>query len=134
MIKNGADPYVLIKPPEGFPGKLYHKIYCYEHHANFWLAYGIIPGSKEIVHHKNEIKTDNRPENLELKLRAEHSREHRLEFAKTLAPEHGTLKQYRRNCRCLLCSKANADYSRFWKYKLGLRKQGRSPGRPKRVI
>lgn len=32
--------------------------------------------SDEIVHHKNENKRDNRPENLELMSRAEHARHH----------------------------------------------------------
>lgn len=34
-------------------------------------------GSDEIVHHRNENKRDNRPDNLELMTRAEHINEHR---------------------------------------------------------
>lgn len=50
--------------------------YAYEHLV-IWCAAGLArPTSGQLIHHKNENKTDNRIENLELKRRPEHSAGH----------------------------------------------------------
>lgn len=53
-------------------------LYVLEHRVVAALARGIPIGRDEVVHHKNGVKTDNRPENLEVVPRAGHSKEHRL--------------------------------------------------------
>lgn len=73
-MKNG--PYILVKAPSTYPGKKYRGKYCYEHHLVYWQNTGLVPGAGQVVHHLNEIKTDNRFENLDLKALSDHVSEH----------------------------------------------------------
>lgn len=69
--------YILVKVGRGHPLALANG-YAYEHRLVAQEAMGrpLAPG--EEVHHKNGVKSDNRPENLEVKSgRAEHAMEHR---------------------------------------------------------
>lgn len=50
--------------------------YAYEHVLVWWQSGGKMPAANEVIHHRNEDKTDNRLENLELKTRVEHSVHH----------------------------------------------------------
>lgn len=50
--------------------------YAYEHLIVWVSAGNLLPRAGEVLHHKDEDKTNNRIENLELKTRQEHSREH----------------------------------------------------------
>lgn len=53
--------------------------YAYEHLV-VWLAAGNpMPKNDELLHHKNEIKSDNRIENLELVTRSHHATHHNAE-------------------------------------------------------
>ena len=74
-MKNGK--YILVKAPEGYPGKLYRNKYCYEHHLNYWLHYKVLPKYDEIIHHKDENTHNNIIENLILLKREQHSKDHR---------------------------------------------------------
>ena len=58
-MKNGK--YTLVTPPEDYPGKRYRGKYAYEHRVIFWQKNGYLP---EIVHHDNDSKRDNAPDNL----------------------------------------------------------------------
>lgn len=68
--------YIMVVAPPDFPGKKYRNRYCYEHHLVYWQSYGVVANSNEIIHHKDENKHNNSPENLELKTRSAHATEH----------------------------------------------------------
>lgn len=82
-MKNG--PYILLKAPDKYPGKKYRGKYAYEHQIIFWLNTGIIPPKGYHVHHKNEIKTDNRFDNLEIISRSTHTYTHKKIGTDTVA-------------------------------------------------
>lgn len=47
-------------------------------HVVVFLETGKVVNTDEIVHHKNENKSDDRPENLEVMLRSDHQRTHAI--------------------------------------------------------
>ena len=63
--------YIMVVAPSDYPYKKYRGKYCYEHILNYWLAYGEIPEGSHI-HHKDENKHNNNPENLEALNRNKH--------------------------------------------------------------
>lgn len=67
--------YVAIKVPDGHHLRQAHG-YAYEHDmvAESMLGRSLLPG--EVVHHKNGVRDDNRPENLEVTTRSEHAKQH----------------------------------------------------------
>lgn len=67
------DGYILVYSP-GHPYA--NKNFVLEHRLVMERRLGRFLQPHEIVHHKNEIKSDNRDENLELTNRPEHSRVH----------------------------------------------------------
>jgi len=94
-MKNGE--YILIVPPKDYPGKLYRKGYCYEHHYVYWKNTGKIIKSNESIHHKNGNKIDNRFNNLELLDKLDHLKKHpRKKLLKNLRKCIGCGKRYYR--------------------------------------
>lgn len=96
-MKNGK--YLLVKCPEGYPGKWYRGKYAYAHIVEFWRREGRLPMPGYVVHHKNENPHDNSWDNLEEMLRATHTAQHQQERP----IRHGTHTGYRRGCRCNEC-------------------------------
>jgi len=74
-MRNGD--YNLVIAPEGYPGAVYRGRYASEHTVVWWQNTGyIIDTSKEMIHHKNRDKRDNRFENLEIMSRKKHNQLH----------------------------------------------------------
>lgn len=99
--------------------------YIFEHRLVMEKKIGRYLKKHEIVHHINEIKTDNRPDNLELTNRSEHIRNHLINRIQLVCPICG--KDFERtpcfikkmNC----CSRSCAvtwtwRYGKLAKYKL----------------
>lgn len=67
--------YIAVAVEEGHHLRQAHG-YAYEHDlvAESMLGRRLLPS--EVVHHKNHVKDDNRPENLEIMSRADHLQLH----------------------------------------------------------
>jgi hypothetical protein len=72
------DGYVMEYAPH-HPDAAKYKGYVLQHRLVMERKLGRRLRSDEIVHHKNEIKTDNDPNNLELTDRSEHMKEHKAD-------------------------------------------------------
>lgn len=133
-IKNGHDKYVMVRAPNEYPGRRYHNgLYCYEHHLNYWNLHGIVPGPKEVIHHKDGNKRNNADGNLELISRVAHSIAHAAErraILLSLPMPHGTINAYKRGCRCSNCRAENAKQCREYRWRVGIRTKGRPRGSP----
>lgn len=71
--------YKFVTAPVGYPGKTYtYGNRILEHHLVWWINTGECIDDEYIIHHKNEVKTDNRFENLEKMKRSDHSMLHHL--------------------------------------------------------
>jgi hypothetical protein len=71
--------YVLVKPPEGFPfpEMINRRGYVREHRLVLALHLGRALERREVTHHRNGDRSDNRLENLELHgSHSEHMRQH----------------------------------------------------------
>lgn len=69
------DGYIGIRVPEGHHLRQAHG-YAFEHHLVVEEMLGRRLRDDEEVHHRNGVKNDNRPENLQVLLKADHAREH----------------------------------------------------------
>lgn len=67
--------YIAVRVPEGHHLRQAHG-YAYEHDLIAEALIGRRLRSDEVVHHINGIRSDNRPENLQVETRREHARKH----------------------------------------------------------
>ena len=68
--------YVFVTAPAGYPGRIYRSGQILEHHLVWWRHTGQLVPPGMVLHHKNENKADNVFENLELKPRGTHTKDH----------------------------------------------------------
>ena len=77
---HSSQGYICIRVskdhPHAFGAKGLRGAYAYEHVVVAMTMLGRPLAANEVVHHKNGLRADNRPENLEVLSRAEHAREH----------------------------------------------------------
>ncbi len=91
--------YVLVRVP-----KTHHRAfgngYAYEHDLIAEKKLGRRLRPNEIAHHENEIKTDNRPENIIIKTASAHMREHyyerEIDRYGRLLPRHQAVREFPR--------------------------------------
>jgi hypothetical protein len=76
------DGYVLIFKPD-YPGPKRIKCYVLEHRWKIEQKIGRLLAPGEIVHHKNNIKSDNRIKNLKLMTKKDHDNLHRPRLIKS---------------------------------------------------
>src|SRR4051812_41040161 len=90
-MKNG--PYELLIPPVDYPGKRYRGRYAYEHRVNWWKSTGKNPDDfpDQLVHHGDQDKRNNVPENLDMMERSKHTAHH--------APERKSHDKICLNCK-----------------------------------
>lgn len=114
-MKNGD--YILIIPPDDYPGKRYRGRYAYEHRVQWWRETGKNPDDfpNQHIHHKNENKHDNSPENLSSIELVEHARLHakRAEPRQFICENCGIIffKKLRPSGNKKFCSKECIIYS-----------------------
>jgi len=106
------DGYVLVKGLDG--------LWRREHRVIAEEMLGRSLGTDEHVHHKNRIRSDNRPENLEVMDGSAHMRYHRIHAGKrrTWAIKSGAYRlpklAHERKCKCASCRTRRAAYQRRW--------------------
>lgn len=105
--------YKYEKAPDDFPGTVFDNGNCYKHHLVWWKKRGEVPSKDEVIHHKNEDKSDNRIENLEKLTVKEHVSLHADRGRTYLlieCPECGLKFEREKRKTCLIKANKKADF------------------------
>jgi hypothetical protein len=121
--KNG---YRLVQAPPDWPGRKYGGGYCFEHHLVVWRETGLLPQRGFCIHHKNGIKTDNRPENLQRMTLKEHYAIHKRRKWKNCPV---CKKAFNAKAGQICCSRACANKKRSKGYVNGHNGNGNGNGK-----